>query len=177
MNKQTLSCLSGIFFWVTMPLAFSQAIPPVAAAAALHFNDLTEVYRYIVQTRGLGRPNDEALVRALISGSTVEQVPDKSGNTLTVIKANLVADGTSRLASAEGNLPYYVLRQQPGGLSLIGMMFGESYTFSVTDGHVQFKVQLRMSAGRVHDMRFEVRGEALVNMSPLKGAQHAPFIA
>jgi hypothetical protein len=154
-----------------------QTIFPVAPAAALHFNDLTEVYRYIVQTRGLGQPDDEALVRALISGSTVKQVRDNSGNTLTVIKADLVAEGASRLASAEGNLPYYVLRQNTGGVSLIGMMFGESYTVSVTDSHVQFKVKLRMSAGRVHDMRFEVRGEALVNLSPLNTGQHAPFIA
>jgi hypothetical protein len=161
-------------FGMSPPLL--RTIAPVSAAAPLHFNNLTEVFRYIVQARGLGKTDDEALVRALAAGSTVQQVRDSSGNSLTVIKANLVADGTSRLASAEGNFPNYVLRESAEGISLLGTMFGESYSTNLADGHLQFTLRLRMAAGHVRQMRFQVRGEALVNLTPLK-LQGAPYIA
>ncbi len=180
--KQMLSGLFGILLMAGTPLAFSQtstplrAIAPISAAAPLHFNDLAEVYRYIVQTRGLGKADDEALVRALTAQSTVQQVRDSSGNWLTVIKADLVAGGTSRLASVEGNFPFYVLRQSTEGISLLGTMFGESYASGLRDGHLQFTLRLRMAAGKVRQMRFQVRGDALVNLTPLI-SQRAPYIA
>jgi hypothetical protein len=182
--KPIVSGVAGILLSAAMPLAFAQdmntpllrTIAPVSATAPLHFNDLTEVYRYIVQSRGLGSPDDEAVVRALIAGSTVTQVQDGAGHALTVIKADLVRDGKSGLASAEGNLPYYVLHQSAGDVTLLGTMFGDSYTSSVANGRVQFSMRLRLPAGKVRDMRFEVRDEALVNLTPI-GSQRTPFIA
>ena len=179
--KHIASGLSGILLSAGASLVFSQPPPlrtvaPVAATAALHFNDLAEVYRYIVQTRGLGKADDEALVRALVADSKVEQVRDSSGAPLTVIRADLVAGGTSRLASAQGNYPYYVLRQNAEGITLLGTMFGDGYATSRMDGHLQFTMRLRMAAGQVRQMRFQVRGEALVNLTPLK-TERAPYIA
>ncbi len=179
--------VSSVFFCAVMPLAFShdhndsptfllRTIAPVAVPVQLHFKDMTEVYRYIIQSRELGKPGDDELVGALAAGSTVKQVRDISGNFLTVIKADLVADGRSRLASTEGNFPHYVLRQTTDGITLLGTMYGESYAASMKDGHLQFTMRLRMATGQEHDMRFQVRDEALVNLTPLNSEPH-PYIS
>jgi hypothetical protein len=185
--KLVIVAASSMFFCAAMPSAFSydhndspalllRTIAPVAAASPLHFNDLTEVYRYIIERRGLGKPEDDALVGALIAGSTVKQVRDSSGKFLTVIKADLVADGRSRLASTEGNFPHYVLRQTADGITLLGTMYGESYAASLKDGHLQFTMRLRLATGQEHDMRFQVRDEALVNLTPLNSERY-PYIS
>jgi hypothetical protein len=187
--KWMLCGCAGIVLSMGAPLAFSQAVvpslgppmapplvAPVPAGVPLQFNDLSEVYRYIVQTRGLGQAGDEALVQALAGGSTVQHVRDISGDSLTVIKAELIADGASRVASANGNYPYYVLRHSEQGFALLGVMFGQGYVTSRADGHLQFTMRLRMEAGQLRPMRFQVRGNALVNLTPLK-SQTAPYIA
>jgi hypothetical protein len=177
--KRMLTVFCGILLGAATQLGFSQeliptlgpamappAVAPVPPGIPLQFNNVSEVYRYIVQTRGLGRTDDEALMQALTAGSTVQQVKDISGELLTVIKPELIVDGTSRLAS-NGNYPYYVLRPGSQGLALLGTMFGQGYATSLTDGHLRFTMRLRTEAGKFRPMRFEVRGNSLVNLSPL----------
>ncbi|HTY50031.1 MAG TPA: hypothetical protein VMB48_10095, partial [Steroidobacteraceae bacterium] len=101
--------------------AFAQQVWPPAPRPVtprpMVFASLTELYRYVVQTRGLGGSADDNLVAAVEASSTSEQVPDASGDALTVIKADLLTeDGGSRLRSASGNYPYYVLRRDRQGL-------------------------------------------------------------
>jgi hypothetical protein len=179
--------VSSMVFCAAMPLAFSRdyndsptllfrTIAPVAVPSPLHFNDMTEVYRYIIRSRGLGNPGDDALVGALVAGSPVQKVRDISGKFLTVIKTDLVTDGRSRLASTEGNFPYYVLRQTADGITLLGTMYGESYTANLKDDHLQFTMRLRMATGQEHEMRFQVRDETLVNLTPLNSERH-PYIS
>jgi hypothetical protein len=93
-----------------------------------------------------------------------------------IIRADLVTDGTSRLASANGNYPYYVLRRDGDRLTLLGMMFGEGYATSRIHGHLQFTMRFREAAGQLRPMRFQVRGNALFNLTPL-GGHTAPYIA
>jgi hypothetical protein len=185
--KLTVVGVSGIFFCAAISAAFShdyndppalllRTIAPVAATPPLHFNDLADVYRYIIQSRGLGKSEDNALVGALTASSTVKQVRDSSGKFLTVMKADLVADGRSRLASPEGNFPHYVLRQGADGITLLGTMYGESYAAGIKDGHLQFTMQLRMATGQEHEMRYQVRDDALVNLTPLHSERH-PYIS
>lgn len=187
--NQIRSALAGIMLGAMAPVAFAQDsalslsppllrtdAPKLLADAHLHFNGLTEVYGYIVRSRGLGKDDEGALARAVAAGSTLEHVRDSSGRSLTVIKADLLKDGKSQLASADGNFPYYVLRPSADGLTLLGGMFGDGYATGITDGHLQFVVRLKMSAGQVRNMRFQVRGDALVNLSPIK-SDRAPFIA
>jgi len=180
--KRMLSGFGGILLCMAAPSAFPQAIatlplsPKVLAIEPLHFNDLNEVYGYIVQNRELGKSGDESLVRGLAAGSTVQQVRDTSGDSLLVIRADLVTDGTSRLASANGNYPYYVLRRDGDQLTLLGMMFGEGYATTRVHGHLQFTMRFREAAGQLRPMRFQMRGKALFNLTPL-GGQITPYIA
>jgi len=180
--KRMLCGFSGILLWMAAPAAFPQAIatlplsPKVLAIEPLHFNDLDEVYGYIVQNRELGKSGDESLVRSLAAGSTVQQVRDSSGASLMVIRADLITDGTSRLASANGNYPYYVLRRDGDQLTLLGMMFGDGYATSRIHGHLQFTMHFREAAGQLRPMRFQVRGKALLNLTPL-GGRTTPYIA
>jgi hypothetical protein len=180
--KRTLSGFGGILLCMAAPSVFPQAIatlpsiPAVRAIEPLHFNNLNEVYGYILQNRELGKSDDESLVRSLAASSTVQQVKDTSGDSLLVIKADLVTDGTSRLASANGNYPYYVLHRDGDRLTLLGMMFGEGYAASRIHGHLQFTMRFREAAGQLRRMRFQVRGNALFNLTPL-GGQTTPYIA
>lgn len=175
---------SGVFAQQVLPIPWAGT--PVDPAARIApsapiprvFASLTEVYRYVVQTRGLGRPADDDLVAALEAGSTSEQLSDTSGGALTVIKADLLTDdGGSRLRSANGNYPYYVLRRDRQGLVLLGVMFGDGYQTQVRDGRMEFTMSLRTSGGSVQPMRFRVEDDVLVNLSqPLK-QERFPFIA
>jgi hypothetical protein len=179
--KRMLSGFGGILLCAVAPLAFPQPIAPLPFApklanAPLHFNDLNEVYGYIAQNRGLGKSGDESLVHGIAVSSSVQQVKDPSGDSLMVIRADLVTDGTSRLESAAGNYPYYVLRRDGDQLTLLGTMFGAGYATSRIHGHLQFTMHFREAAGQVRPMRFQVRGKALFNLTPL-GGQTAPYIA
>jgi hypothetical protein len=180
--KRMLSGFGGLLLCMAAPSAFPQAIttlpksPALLAIEPLHFNDLNEVYGYIVQNRGLGNSGDESLVRSLAASSTVQQAKDTSGDSLLVIRADLVTSGTSRLVSANGNYPYYVLRRDGDQLVLFGMMFGEGYATSRIHGHLQFTMRFREAAGQLRPMRFQVRGKALFNLTPL-GGHTTPYIA
>jgi hypothetical protein len=79
------------------------------------------------------------------------------------------------LASANGNYPFYVLRHSDRGFALLGVMFGEGYVTSLA-GHLQFTMRLRRDAGQLTPLRFQIQGNALVNLTPLK-SQKAPDLA
>ena len=153
------------------------AIPQLPVPRPMVFASITELYRYVVQTRGLGGSADDDLVAAVEASSTSEQVPDASGNALTVVKADLLTDGRSRLRSASGNYPYYVLRRDRQGLVLLGVMFGDSYRTEVHDGRMEFTMSLRTSGGGTQPMRFRVEDDVLVNLSQPRGRDRFPFIA
>lgn len=129
-----------------------------------------------MQNRELGKADDDSLVRSLAASSIVQQVRDTSGDSLMVIRPNLVTNGTSRLASASGNYPYYVLRRDGDRLALLGTMFGTGYATSHVDGHLQFTMRFREAAGLLRPMRFVVRDKSLFNLTPLSG-QKTPYIA
>jgi len=160
--------------------AFAQQVWPPAPRPVtprpMVFASLTELYRYVVQTRGLGGSADNDLVAAVEACSTSEQVNDASAGTLIVVKADLVSDGVSRMRSASGNYPYYVLRRDSHGLMLLGVMFGDGYDAQVHDGRMEFTMSLRTPTG-TQPMRFRVEDDVLVNLSTPRNQDRFPFIA
>jgi hypothetical protein len=88
----------------------------------------------------------------------------------------MAAPAAFPLASANGNYPYYVLRRDGDQLTLLGMMFGDGYATSRIHGHLQFTMHFREAAGQLRPMRFQVRGKALLNLTPL-GGRTTPYIA
>jgi hypothetical protein len=117
------------------------------------------------------------VVAAVEASSAVGDVPGDAGGVLTLVKADLVAGGVSRMASANGNYPYYVLRRDSHGLVLLGVMFGDGYQAGTHDGRLEFTVSLHIDGGKTQPMRFRVEGDALVNLSAPAHGERFPYIA
>jgi hypothetical protein len=125
----------------------------------------------------LGDPYDKSLLRRLQSHSSVERFRDGSGNPIAVVKVELLnKDGTSSTRSEYGNYPFYVVREIPNGLLLMGEMFGSAYRPAFSGGKLEFHVDLHPTATRTVKMRFRVEDNSLVNLTP-QGHSEYMYIA
>lgn len=131
------------------------------------FQDYSHLFARIVQERKLGNPGEEGLMRDVQAQSKVEHFKDGLGSPIDVVKVELLnKDGTSRTRSKYGNYPFYVVRETPRGLLLMGPMFGRTYRSTFANGSLDFLVDLHSSAAKVVQMRFRVEAYTLVNLTP-----------
>ena len=138
----------------------------------------SDLYARIVVDRRLGDPCDKGLMRDIQAQSSVEYFRDRSAGPIAVVKVELLnRDGTSRTRSKYGNYPFYVVRETPRCLLLMGRMFGSTCRSTFTGGKLEFLVDLHPSAARIVKMRFRVVDSTLVNLSPQGPKARDDFIA
>ena len=138
----------------------------LAVPVPLTFSDLSDLFAYVAQSRGLGRSSDAELSREIASSSSVQQLHDYSTDPILVVKADLLDhNGMSRLRSPNGNYPFYVLRSTPTQLVLLGMMFGTAYTAHLDAKQLHFEMQLNTGPHKTRALSFLVDEDALINLS------------
>lgn len=144
-----------------------QQIDPVPVPEQqLEFQEYSQLFAWAVGDRGVGRWFDESLGRRIQADSRIDRVRDRSPEPIDVVRLDLRnPDGTSRVRSENGDFPFYVLRETPHGLVLMGKMFGSAYTSYIRDQHLEFRVEQHPSASKTAKMRFRVEGNVLVNLS------------
>jgi hypothetical protein len=157
----------------TLPL-----VGPLVPVPQPTFHSLAELFSWIAVDRRLGDGADQALLAQLQADSRVEHLRDGAAQPVTVVRVDLLnADGTSRARSPDGNYTFYVLRETPGGMQLLGRMFGWRYDSHLADRHLEFEVELHISSSKTVPMHFRVTDGALENLSPLPGTATPPVIA
>jgi hypothetical protein len=130
------------------------------------FQSQADLFRYVAVDRRLGDPWDSQLLEQLQADSHASHLSDPAAGPITVVQIDLRnADGTSRARSPDGNYAYYVLRDSPHGMALLGRMFGQRYTSRVEGDHLEFEVELHRSATQVVAMHFRVEDSTLLNLS------------
>jgi hypothetical protein len=148
------------------PLGGRPDVPTLAVPIPQTFSDLSDLFAYVAQTRGLGRWSDAELSREIASSSSVQYLHDDSTDPILVVKADLLDhDGQSRLRSPNGNYPFYVLRSTPTQLVLLGTMFGTSYRAHLEGKQLHFEMQLNTSPHKTKALSFLVDEDALINLS------------
>ena len=148
------------------PLGIRHTAAIVPAPITITFSDLSDLYGYIAQSRGLGARNDSELAKRIAASSRVVQVHDGSADPILVIKADVLDQGGhSRLRSSNGNYPFYVLRVTEDRLVLLGTMFGADYRHRLDGRQLRFEVRLRTGPHTTKAMTFLVDGTRLVNLS------------
>jgi len=68
-------------------------------------------------------------------------------------------------AQKNGDFPFYVLRETPQGLALMGRMFGSAYRSYIRKQHLEFRVEQHLAVNKTTKMRFRVEGDRLVDLS------------
>jgi hypothetical protein len=148
------------------PLGGYPNVPMLAVPVPLTFSDLSDLFAYVAQSRGLGRASDAELSREIASSSSVQQLRDYSTDPILVVKADLLDhNGASRLRSPNGNYPFYVLRATPTSLVLMGMMFGTAYRSHFEGKQLHFEMQLNTSPHSSKAMSYLVDEDVLINLS------------
>jgi hypothetical protein len=130
------------------------------------FQSSSQLFAWITSDRNLGHPFDEKLVAQVQADSHIDHVRDHAEGPITVVRVELLnPDGSSRARSKDGNFPFYVLRETPKGMVLMGRMFGRSYTSHLRDRNLEFDVELHPSAAETVQMHFRVEDDRLINLS------------
>jgi hypothetical protein len=130
------------------------------------FQSQADLFRYVAVDRRLGDPWDSHLLEQLQADSRASHLRDPAAGPITVVQVDLRnADGSSRARSQDGNYAFYVLRDGPKGMALLGSMFGHRYTSRVEGDHLEFEVELHRSATEVVAMHFRVEDSTLLNLS------------
>lgn len=175
--------MRAVHFITCMTLALAATVSAAASAVDLRpaprvvLQDYSRLYAWIIVDRKLGDPYDDALVRELQSQSRVEHFRDGSANPIVVIKVELFDKaGISLTRSKYGDYPFYVVRETPRGLLLMGRMFGSAYRSTFADGKLEFLVDLHPTAARTVRMRFRAEDGVLVNLTP-QGPNRDMFLA
>lgn len=158
--------IANVAFAVGPPLGARPSSVVVPVPITISFADLSDLYGYIAQTRGLGDRNDTNLSKRIAARSRVARLHDGSAGPILVIKADVLDEsGHSRLRSADGNYPFYVLRITDKRLVLLGMMFGTGYRYRLDGRQLHFDVRLNTGARKPRALSFLVDGNRLVNLS------------
>ena len=72
-------------------------------------------------------------MREIQADSSVDHFGDLSAGPIAVVRVELLnRDGTSRTRSEDGNYPFYVVRETPRDLGLLGRMFGRTHRSGFT---------------------------------------------
>jgi hypothetical protein len=151
---------------VAAQLGRPEAGPTLAVPVLQTFPDLSYLFAYVAQSRGVGSANDSELSQQIASSSSVEQLRDYMADPILVVKADLLDhNGRSRLRSLNGNYPFYVLRATADSLVLLGTMFGTAYSAHLDEKQLHFEVQLNTGQHTTKTMSFLVDENALVNLS------------
>ena len=133
------------------------------------FQDYSQLFARIVADRSLSRWFDESLVQRIRADSRIDRVHDRSPEPIDVVRVDLRnPDGTSRVRSENGDFPFYVLRETPKGLVLMGQMFGSAYRSYIRGQHLEFRVEQHLSVNKTVKMCFRVEDDVLVNLSAPK---------
>lgn len=139
--------------------------------------DYSRLYAWIIVDQRLGDPYEDRLVQKLGSQSRVEHFRDGTANPIAVVKVELLNKaGVSLTRSKYGDYPFYVVRETPRGLLLMGRMFGSAYRSTFVDGKLEFDVDLHPTARRTVRMRFRAEDGILVNLTP-QGPNRDMFVA
>lgn len=145
-----------------MPSAVVVPVVPITTT----FQDLSDLYGYIAQTRGLGGRNDTELAKRISASSRIAWLHDGSADPILVIQADVLDEnGHSRLRSSDDNYPFYVLRVNHKRLVLLGLMFGTGYTHRLDGSQLHFQVKLNTGPRTTKALSFLVEGNRLVNLS------------
>ena len=133
------------------------------------FQDYSQLFARIVADRSLSRWFDESLVQRIRADSRIDRVHDRSPEPIDVVRVDLRnPDGTSRVRSENGDFPFYVLRETPKGLVLMGQMFGSAYRSYIRGQHLEFRVEQHLSVNKTVKMCFRVEDDVLVSLSAPK---------
>ena len=130
------------------------------------FQDYSQLFARILADRGLGRWFDESLLQRIQADSRIDRVHDRSPEPIDVVRVDLRnPDGASRVRSKNGDFPFYVLRETPKGLVLMGRMFGSAYRTYIRGRHLEFRVEQHLAGNKTLKMRFRVEDDVLVDLS------------
>ena len=169
---QLLPCMVLTVVAASTVSAASWPDPPVNPFQTLpspyptEFQDYSQLFARIVADRGLGRAFDESLVQRIQADSRIDRVHDRSPEPIDVVRVDLRdPDGTSRVRSKNGVFPFYVLRETPKGLVLMGQMFGSAYRSYIRGQHLEFRVEQHLCVNKTTKMRFRVEDNVLVDLS------------
>lgn len=132
------------------------------------FQTQAQLFTWIAADRNLGDPFDARLIRQIQADSRIAYVHDGSAGRIAVVRVELLNPDGSDRARTEGNSPFYVLRETPRGLLLMGRMFGRTYASHLSGGRLELDVQLQRPAASTIQMRFRVQDSTLINLSPLR---------
>jgi|GEM_PF-2220689 len=128
------------------------------------FTDLTQFFAHVAALRGpIASVDPGSAAAALQARSPVEQLRGSSGEAIVVVKVGV--------PSAEGNYPFYVMRETPRGLLLLGEMSGRSYHPTTERGILELIVDVSGSDAPVTPARYQVDGYFLVNLADLAGLE------
>ena len=130
------------------------------------FQGYSQLFARILADRALSRWLDESLLQRIQADSRIDRVHDRSPEPIVVVRVDLRnPDGTSRVRSKNGDFPFYVLRETPKGLVLMGRMFGSTYRSYIRGQHLEFRVEQHLSVNKTTKMRFRVEDDLLVDLS------------
>jgi hypothetical protein len=139
---------------------------PGAGPPQTRFDSYTQLFTWITADRDLGNPFDAHLISKVQADSHIDHVRDRSPEPIAVVRVELLnPDGTSRARSQDGNFAFYVLRESPKGMILMGRMFGSHYESRMTGRYLEFDVDLQRSGTKRVGMHFRVEENTLLNLS------------
>ena len=171
-TARVLACIALTIVAASAAAATSWADPPVNPFQTLpspyptEFQDYSQLFARILADRALSRWLDESLLARIQADSRIDRVHDRSSEPITVVRVDLRnPDGTSRVRSKNGDFPFYVLRETPKGLVLMGQMFGSAYRTYIRGQHLEFRVEQHLSVNKTTKMRFRVEDDVLVDLS------------
>ena len=149
--------------WDDPPINPFQTLPPPYPT---EFQGYSQLFARILADRALSGWLDESLPQRIQADSRIDRVHDRSPQPIDVVRVDLQdPDGTSRVRSKDGDFPFYVLRETPQGLVLMGQVFGSTYRTYIRGKHLEFEVEQHLGANKTLKTRFRVEGDVLVDLS------------
>lgn len=167
MRAARLLPLVAVIFLVGSAAAMSPSGVGPVYMPQFRFADYAHLFRYVAADRRFGDPDDESLARRIQADSRIDYVRDRSSEPIAIVRVELLnPDGTSTARSEEGgNWPFYVVRETPSGLVLMGRMFGRAYRSDMKGRHLEFWVELHPASHKIVQMHFRVEDNMLINLS------------
>jgi hypothetical protein len=166
MRAARILVLLGLACVISTAIAASTWPRPVIMLPQPRFESFAQLFAWITADRELGDPFDEHLISKVQADSHIDHVRDRSPEPSAIVRVELLnPDGTSRARSQDGNFAFYVLRESPKGMILMGRMFGRSYEPRMSGRHLEFEVDLQRSARERKTMHFRVEDNTLLNLS------------
>ena len=171
-TARVLPCMALTLIAASAVAATSWAAPAINPFQTLpspyptEFQGYSQLFARILADRALSRWLDESLLQRIQADSRIDRVHDRSPEPIDVVRVDLRnPDGSSRVRSKNGDFPFYVLRETPKGLVLMGQMFGSAYGSYMRGGHLEFRVEQHLSVNKTTKMRFRVEDDVLVDLS------------